>query len=689
MSKMMLTSPLPSWRQIFFPKMTQEKEYWKNALWTTKSGVSIRLIIQAYSNVLKKKIIKIWIPDFFCAETEEEFKGKNVLVIKYPITEQMEPNWNIIKDEFSNIEIDIFLFVHYFGKYCDINPAWVYCNNRNAILVEDCAHVLYKYGKIGQKGDFVIFSPHKILPIPDGGIILHNHSNIKPVSDIWIQLNALISSGKRYALSKVLKWKVKKIIQKLIKINKPTNYEYKEHYLTKDYKAEKSIRISKYSYKVLQGYSYEDYKRIAFIRNTNMQLMSHIIKKTTPLIPIASLNKNECPFLCVFSFKDILYNNNIIKNIQKAGINILYWPSLSADILNQSYSGVARQLSKELLYISIHQDIKPDKIARAMPYKLNRRNKKQISIDKIENTNKDKIRWEDVLKKADLSNITQDWQYGEAKRKAEKWKIDRYIIRSNNRDIGIVQVLCKRILGATIACRINKGPILINEEKCIENELYAVEFIRKRYHFIPFFYVPYLPMHPDDFWKITNMGWKNWDIFGFPSGVIDLTRSVDEIRASLNSKWRNQLKNAERFQYRIQTDSCRFEEMCDLYEKEQHEKKFTGVSKCLLKEIAVLRPSPLCFFYIENSEHKIIAFDIFYKHVNTATYYIGWNSEEGRKNYTNNLLLFYAALSLKESGVKQLDLGGIEYIYTEGIAKFKDGMNPKHYRQMGEFFKVG
>ena len=99
--------------------------------------------------------------------------------------------------------------------------------------------------------------------------------------------------------------------------------------------------------------------------------------------------------------------------------------------------------------------------------KLNRRNKKQISIDKIENTNKDKIRWEDVLKKADLSNITQDWQYGEAKRKAEKWKIDRYIIRSNNRDIGIVQVLCKRILGATIACRINKGPILINEEKCI------------------------------------------------------------------------------------------------------------------------------------------------------------------------------------------------------------------------------
>ena len=83
MSKRMLTSPLPSWRQIFFPKRCQEHGYWKNALWTTKSGVSIKLIIQAYSNVYKKRIVKIWIPDFFCAETEEEFKERGVNVVIY------------------------------------------------------------------------------------------------------------------------------------------------------------------------------------------------------------------------------------------------------------------------------------------------------------------------------------------------------------------------------------------------------------------------------------------------------------------------------------------------------------------------------------------------------------------------------------------------------------------------------
>ena len=98
--------------------------------------------------------------------------------------------------------------------------------------------------------------------------------------------------------------------------------------------------------------------------------------------------------------------------------------------------------------------------------------------------------------------------------------------------------------------------------------------------------------------------------------------------------------------------------------------------------------SPLRIFYIENEICEIIAFDIFYCHANDATYYIGWNSGEGRKKYLNNFLLYYAALELKKEGVRKLDLGGIEYIHTESIAKFKDGMKPEHYRKMGEFIKI-
>ena len=97
---------------------------------------------------------------------------------------------------------------------------------------------------------------------------------------------------------------------------------------------------------------------------------------------------------------------------------------------------------------------------------------------------------------------------------------------------------------------------------------------------------------------------------------------------------------------------------------------------------------PLRFFYVKNKLGEVIAFDIFYRHEKAATYYIGWNNEEGRKACLNNLLLYHAAIELKKEGVEILDLGGIEYIHTESIAKFKDGMNPKHFRQMGEFVKI-
>ena len=183
-------------------------------------------------------------------------------------------------------------------------------------------------------------------------------------------------------------------------------------------------------------------------------------------------------------------------------------------------------------------------------------------------------------------------------------------------------------------------------------------------------------------------GWKVIDIYGFPSGTVDLLKAENEIRAALNSKWRNQLKMAEKSGYSIEKEEIDFEKFIQCYRKEQEDKKFEGVNERLLREINELSSQPLRFFYVKNKLGEVIAFDIFYRHEKAATYYIGWNNEEGRKACLNNLLLYHAAIELKKEGVEILDLGGIEYIHTESIAKFKDGMNPKHFRQMGEFVKI-
>ena len=66
---------------------------------------------------------------------------------------------------------------------------------------------------------------------------------------------------------------------------------------------------------------------------------------------------------------------------------------------------------------------------------------------------------------------------------------------------------------------------------------------------------------------------------------------------------------------------------------------------------------------------------------------VGWNSAEGRKYYLNNLLLYKAIIGAKEKGMQTFDLGGIEDIYTESVAKFKRGTKPVEYRLAGEFVR--
>lgn len=682
----MLIAQLATWKQLLCRNKVYNNKYWENSLWTFGTGVSIRLILEAYKNIYNKEQVNIWIPEFFCIETETEFSGNDINIVRYTVLKNLEPDWKKIKLISEEKTVDIFLFVHYFGEYHDINKARVFCEQKKAILIEDCAHVLYKYDKIGKYGDFVLYSPHKFLPIPDGAIIQYNYirnEKVKYMVD-YIENRLEIKKHNR----QVLVWKAKEIVQKITHINRPIHYECKEHYCEKELKRGKFENISSYSFNIINTYSHEELKKIGYIRRENERLMTYLLKQIEPLIvPIIS-EKNECPFFAVYSLEKISKKQEFVKKIQAYGIKVLFWPTLSIEIAKEDFNNSARRFSENLIMIPIHQGIKPRTIAKRIP-NISYNISNDLSISLLENNIENEDIWNTILSDSALPHMTQDWEYGKIKTEAQNWDILRILIKKREKAIGVVQILEKKIFGLKVAVRINKGPVFIKEENNIDNELESIELIRRRYlKFIPIFYAPYSVMNEENYVKFIQRGWINWNIFGFPSGTIDLNRSVEEIRKALSSKWRNQLKSAEKKNYTVESNYNRFDEMIELYGEEQFEKGFKGVDIELLKKMKNDHKMPLRIYYIENEEKEIIAFDIFYRHVNAATYYIGWNSQEGRKSYLNNFLLYYAALELKREGVETLDLGGIEYIYTESIARFKDGMNPKHYRQMGEFFKI-
>lgn len=307
-------------------------------------------------------------------------------------------------------------------------------------------------------------------------------------------------------------------------------------------------------------------------------------------------------------------------------------------------------------------------------------------IDDSENS---RHRYNEIIKKAVFSNIPQTWDYGTVKKSTEKDGVVRGIIRHRNRDVGVIQILIKKKCGITVAARVNRGPILLAEFDSIENHLKALQIVRSKIlHPIPILYAPNVEYSPENLENLYKCHWKQWNFFGYETGIIDLNNALEDIRKSFDSKWRNQLKSSENKKIEIKTDFIRFSEIVNIYEESQREKGYKGIPSSVLFELTKLKENPLYVFYVTDDLDRIIAFDIFYSSDNFGLYLVGWNNNEGRKLYINNLILYNALCMFKEKEIRWFDLGGIDYVLTEEIASFKDGMRPKHIRFAGEFVKL-
>lgn len=684
----MFGSELPSWKQILVNrKKVAMRSYWndENLIWTSQTAASIKLIIENYSLYEMKDIVRVWIPDFFCVETEQLFSTEKVQIQYYPINEKYEPDWRILK-EIVCIDIpDIFIFVHYFGVYHDISRAKEFCKRYGTLLIEDCAHVLYNSGKFGLKGDFTVYSPHKILPVCDGGIISYNGED-KRVQEIVKGIKKQLEMEKK--AGNCVSWRIKKALQKVTKIRKSTAFKVEPHYINEKngFDNKIALQISTWSYNTISAYGYEEIKKIAYTRRENLYTMNYIVSKLVPnAVPLMSSDV-ICPYVGLYSVKNIDDKQAAVEKLEKVGILVTFWPTLSEAVKELKYKSIAIDLSSDLLVVPIHQGMTPQYMLDKYLPNIERANI-TYKFEKIDCNMECREGYECV--EVTLNNIPQDLIYGRIKSAIECDELNRYkIYNPDGQFIGVLQALIKKRYGIKYAVRVNRGPIMVKDYNTPDIIFQIMEQFKKMMGLLPVFYAPNIEFSPYNMHLACSYKWKCWNRFGYSSGMVDLEDSVKELRKKLESKWRNQLVSAEKRGLSVINDSVRYKEFLEIYIDDQQKKEYVGIPKEILESLFELEDSPLDIYYVVNEKNNILAFDIIYRQRKTAHYLVGWNSSEGRKWYLNNLLLYHAVISLKEKGISQFDLGGINYIDTEDIARFKDGMNPKKYQLMGELVKI-
>lgn len=152
----------------------------------------------------------IIMPSFIPAKLYKTILAYNYSPRFYEIDKKCQFDSNEINELIDSGTKAIFV-IHYFGYPSKIEVIKKLADEKNIVLIEDCAHVIYGReagGRLGVWGDFSIFSPRKMLNLPEGGYLILNRkfenftpSYTKRVNSLYTLSKLLQTRGKHFYLT--------------------------------------------------------------------------------------------------------------------------------------------------------------------------------------------------------------------------------------------------------------------------------------------------------------------------------------------------------------------------------------------------------------------------------------------------------------------------------------------------------
>jgi lipid II:glycine glycyltransferase (peptidoglycan interpeptide bridge formation enzyme) len=271
-------------------------------------------------------------------------------------------------------------------------------------------------------------------------------------------------------------------------------------------------------------------------------------------------------------------------------------------------------------------------------------------------------------------SLQQSWAYGEAM-KTLGVQAHRAAVMDGNKVLALAQFIGRRYLHYVTLASCTRGPVWSSAVNAQAQNLIYKELkktIPTRMFRVTLF-SPDCPMEQVDPASVAGM---QRVMTGYSTVTLDLTPDEAGMRERMDRKWRNRvfrpLRSAQlSVQFKADMRDCKF-----LLQRELDQRiarNFHGLPTDFVPAFIDGHESPAQGYLVATTRHegRTIASMLFLMHGQSATYYIGWSDEEGRKLSAHNVMLWQAMLHLKKKGIRQLDLGGINTHDLPGISRFK------------------
>lgn len=304
-------------------------------------------------------------------------------------------------------------------------------------------------------------------------------------------------------------------------------------------------------------------------------------------------------------------------------------------------------------------------------------------------TERDSRDWVELGRRVPRLNMLQSLPFARAAQMLDKKSTRRALIKVADEPVGMMAIQEIK-LGPVHVIDLYRGPLWFSENPPEEWLLDFARLFRKTWPRRPLRRRRWLPEWRDceAARKIMAAAGFKLKPMSFETVWIDLSQSESDIRANMKRKWRGALQKGERCNLEIieDWDGSTGKAFLQQYHVDREIKKYHGRSpRFIAAELALaLRSREAVFLWA--CDNKIpVAGILVVMHGRSATYRIGWTTDEGRKVEAHNVLLWRAIQLLKSRGHAYFDLGGIERVAAQGLTTFKVGTGGEVLKLMGVF----
>jgi hypothetical protein len=293
-----------------------------------------------------------------------------------------------------------------------------------------------------------------------------------------------------------------------------------------------------------------------------------------------------------------------------------------------------------------------------------------------------KVNWDtlshpewDAHHAAAAAPLQQDWAYG-ACMKTLGVGVLRALVEQDGTPVALAQFIIRRFVGGMASMALSSlGPVWLQPLSGADKARVYKALKRT----MPLKNLRLIAVTPQEA-QGPELGLSRWRrvMTGHSTVLLDITPGLDDLRAQLDGRWRYSLARAEESAlttHRVGTNAGQYRWLLDAEMQQREQRGLHGLPLHFFDLYVPSRQQPAKTILTVRADvgRDRVAGMMFLIHGEAATYQVGWSGDVGREHNAHNLILWRAIEELRERGVRQLDLGGVNTTRSAGIARFKMG----------------